>query len=241
MLTKRSSTPLKFFLFFLIFSVIAGMFSFLANRYGTPTQAVQNAPQSKRFCIVLDAGHGGEDGGAVSDSGIFEKDLNLAIAKKLATLLELNGVDVIMTRTEDVLLYDRTIDYHGRKKVLDLAARRKIAEEAEDCMFVSIHMNAYPLPQYSGLQVWYSPNHETSYTLAQEIQNRIQANLQPQNNRKIKSATTSIYLLHHLQCPAVLVECGFLSNPEEAQKLADETYQNELAFFLFTAIMGVNG
>ncbi len=241
MIAKQYWIPLKFLLFLIIFTLIAAGFSFLAKRYGTPTQAVQNQPERKKFCVVLDAGHGGEDGGAVSGSGIYEKDLNLAITKKLATLLETNGVEVVMTRTEDILLYDRNVDYHGRKKALDLAARRKIAEETPDCLFVSIHMNAYPLPQYSGLQVWYSPHHETSRLVAQQIQNEIQTYLQPQNNRKIKSATAAIYLLHHLQCPAVLVECGFLSNPQEAELLSNEEYQNELAFFLFLAIMGANG
>ncbi len=191
--------------------------------------------------VILDAGHGGEDGGAVSASGISEKELNLAIAKQLQVLLEANGVRVVMTRKTDILLYDRNVDYQGRKKALDLAARRRIGEETPDSIFVSIHMNAYPLSEYHGLQVWYSPNNEASAPLAESIQSRVCETLQPENHRRIKSATGSIYLLHHLTSPAVLVECGFLSNPEEAERLSDPDYQKELSTVLFLAIMETVG
>ncbi len=227
------SFPLRFLAFLLLLTLLAALFWGLALRETTPTQSNAKAP----LTVVLDAGHGGEDGGAVSESGIYEKDLNLAIAERLAALLRANGISVVMTRTEDVLLYDRNVDYHGRKKVLDLAARRKIAEETEGCIFVSIHMNAYPQTQYAGLQVWYSKHHEDSRRLAEGIQSLAREALQPENNRKVKAATGSIYLLHHLECPAVLVECGFLSNPAEAARLSEEAYQDALARMLFLAIL----
>jgi len=217
--------------------MIAMLFFTLAQRFGTPSEGVLNDPSPKPFTVVIDAGHGGEDGGAVSGSGLFEKDLNLSIALSLRDLLEANGIRVVMTRTTDVLLYDRDVDYHGRKKALDLAARRKIAEETENAIFVSIHMNAYPLSQYRGLQVWYSQNDPHSMKLAETIQTNARAMLQPENERKIKSATSSIYLLHHLNCPAVLVECGFLSNPEDAAALASPEYRNQLAFLIFLSIL----
>ena len=198
------------------------------------TESTDTAPP---LTVVIDAGHGGEDGGASSASGVLEKDLNLQIATRLCDLLKSNGVNVVMTRTEDILLYDKTVDYKGRKKALDLAARQKIAEETENCIFVSIHMNAYPQPQYRGLQVWYSPNTPESQTLASLIQRTVTDALQKENNRQIKRATSSIYLLHHLQIPAVLVECGFLSNSEEAALLASEEYQQMLASLLCLAIM----
>lgn len=229
--------PIKFLIFLLIFAIIAAAFCGLAQTYGTPAEDVLNDPSPAPFTVVLDAGHGGEDGGAVSASGIYEKDINLAIAMQVKALLEANGVPVVMTRETDILLYDRNVDYRGRKKALDLAARRQIAEETPDAIFVSIHMNSYPLSQYSGLQVWYSPNHEHSQTIAETIQSTVQNNLQPENDRQIKSATSSIYLLHHLTCPAVLVECGFLSNPEEAEKLNTPAYQEQLAFLIFLSIM----
>lgn len=238
--TKRSF-PLKFFLFLVILCLLAAALSFAALRFGTPDQPVQNEPEKKDFVVVLDAGHGGEDGGAVSASGLYEKDLNLSIAKLLQEMLEANGVTVVMTRETDTLLYDRNVDYHGRKKALDLAARRKIGEETPDSIFVSIHMNAYPQAQYHGLQVWYSPNHAHSREIAETIQSTVREHLQTENTRRVKSATSSIYLLHHLNCPAVLIECGFLSNPDEAERLNDPEYQKELAFLLFLSIMEAGG
>lgn len=224
---------LRFTAFLLMFCGIAGCFSFSSIRSFRFNSTTEAAPA---WTVVLDAGHGGEDGGAVSASGIYEKDVNLSITLKLHELLRANGISVVLTRSEDILLYDRTVDYHGRKKALDLAARRKIAEETPNCVFVSIHLNAFPQTQYSGLQVWYSQNTPSSLTLAQTIQHMTAEHLQLQNNRRVKLATSSIYLLHHLQCPAILVECGFLSNPEEAALLSTEEYQNKLAFLLFLAI-----
>lgn len=189
--------------------------------------------------VVIDAGHGGEDGGAVSADGLLEKDVNLDIAMRLCDLLTANGIPVVMTRTEDILLYDRNADYEGRKKSLDLAARRKIAEETPNCLFVSIHMNSFPDARYDGLQVWYSPNDPASETVAQTIQKTAKDVLQPENDRKIKAATSAIYLLHHLTVPAVLVECGFLSNPAEATKLGTDAYRQDVAFTLFLAISEV--
>ena len=187
--------------------------------------------------VVIDAGHGGEDGGTQSADGMYEKDINLEIARMLEVMLRANGICTVMTRTEDMLLYDRGVDYQGRKKVLDLAARRRIAEETENGVLVSIHMNAFPEERYRGLQVFYSPNDTLSRDLAERIQGTAQKYLQPENNRKIKKATSSIYLLDRLQCPAVLVECGFLSNPQEAALLSEENYRRELAFVLFCAVM----
>jgi N-acetylmuramoyl-L-alanine amidase len=217
-----------------VLALVSGAFCFFAFR-SAPT--VQDNTAHRPLTVVLDAGHGGEDGGASSASGLVEKDLNLDIAFRVKKLLESAGVSVVMTRETDILLYDKTTDYQGRKKALDLAARRKIAEETEDAIFVSIHMNAYPQTQYQGLQVWYSPNHETSANLAKNLQNTAKLHLQPTNNRQVKPATSSIYLLHRLTCPAILVECGFLSNPSEAARLADEAYRTELAFVIFYSIL----
>ena len=227
----------KLLLFILFLAAIAGLFSYAAGLWGSTDEEALADAAPATFTVVLDAGHGGEDGGAVSDSGIYEKDLNLAVALQVRDLLVANGIEVVMTRTTDTLLYDRNEDYHGRKKALDLAARRKIGEETEGAIFVSIHMNAYPLPQYSGLQVWYSKNDAQSRVIADAIQSRVQGTLQPENNRKTKSATGSIYLLHHLTCPAVLVECGFLSNAAEAQRLNTPDYQKQLALLITLAIM----
>lgn len=233
----RHAVPWQFLLFLLIFVLLSGALAYIASYFSPSAQTAQDSLTPQSITVVIDAGHGGEDGGASSESGIVEKDINLAIAKKLQILLEMNGINVVMTRETDTLLYDRTVDYKGRKKALDLAARRRISEETENSIFISIHLNAYPQSQYHGLQVWYSKNNEQSRTLALSIQNIAREILQPENDRQIKQATSSIYLLHHLRSPAVLVECGFLSNPEEAELLASEDYQNELALLLFTAIL----
>jgi N-acetylmuramoyl-L-alanine amidase len=221
---------------FLSFCCVAGMLSIPSLRR-LARQAKPSATTSQQtYTIVLDAGHGGEDGGASSASGALEKEINLAITLALRDLLITNGIQVILTRSEDILLYDRTVDFKGRKKALDLAARRKIAEEAPNAVFVSIHMNAFPKSQYKGLQVWYSKNSPASFTLAESVQQLAKEKIQPENDRRVKPATSSIYLLHHLTCPAVLIECGFLSNPEEAALLSTAEYQNQLAFLLFLAI-----
>jgi len=147
------------------------------------------------------------------------------------------GVDVVMTRTDDRLLYDRNVDYHGRKKKLDLAARLEVAKTYEESIFISIHMNSFSDPKYSGLQVWYSPNDPSSTVLAQMIQSNVKSKLQPNNNRKIKAADSKIFLLDNAISPSVLIECGFLSNAEEAAKFENTEYKRQLAFTIFVSIM----
>ncbi len=200
------------------------------------TDADSDGYVQEEVCIVIDAGHGGEDGGAVGVDGLAEKTVNLQIARMLHEQLTVAGIPSVMTRSDDRLLYDPNADYHGRKKMLDLRARLDILEQTPDSVFVSIHLNAFPEPQYSGLQVYYSPNHTDSIRLAERIQRLTQNQLQPENKRKIKAADSGIYLLNRSMRPAVLVECGFLSNPEECAKLRDQSYIGELSTLLFGAI-----
>lgn len=200
-------------------------------------QDAQPLPQPVRGTVILDAGHGGEDGGAIGVTGLVEKDLNLDLALRLAALLEARGYRVIMTRTEDVLLYDRNVDYQGRKKQLDLAARQAIGDAYPDAVFVSLHANTFSQSIYHGLQVWYSPNHASSAVLAECIRTAVTATLQPDNHRQSKVAGSNIYLLYHLGTPAVLVECGFLSNPAECRLLEDDAYRDALALALCQGIV----
>ncbi len=187
--------------------------------------------------VIIDAGHGGMDAGAIAADGTEEKHLNLQYAETLAALLREAGVRVIMTRTEDALVLSAGDDVKGQRKKRDLANRLAVGEQNPDAIFVSIHMNSYPAEKYSGFQVYYSPNHPDSRRLATMMQDRVRQKLQPSNHRTVKAATSSIFLLHHLQSPAVLVECGFLSNEQEAAKLLQEDYRKELCFLLFCAIM----
>lgn len=229
--------PLRFLAFLLLLALLTILFFQCAGAYAPTLYTATEAAPPRIQRVVLDAGHGGEDGGASSADGIVEKELNLKITLLLADLLRAGGVEVILTRETDTLLYDRNVDYHGRKKALDLAARKKIAEDTPESVFISIHMNTYPSADCTGLQVWYSPNHPASALIAKEIQQTAKSLLQPENDRKIKEAGSSIYLLHHIETPCVLVECGFLSSPSEANLLNTSQYQQSLAFALFCAIM----
>lgn len=175
--------------------------------------------------VILDAGHGGFDGGAVSSGQVLEKELNLSVAKKLELLLLSQGIEVIMTRSDDEAL---TLDGQTGKSA-DLRARAKIAQDNPDALLISIHMNQFGIAKYSGSQVFYSANNPDSKLLAEDIQQQIRQALQPENTRQIKQAGGEIYLLVQAQQPAVLVECGFLSNPEELEKLQEESYQQALA------------
>jgi N-acetylmuramoyl-L-alanine amidase len=186
--------------------------------------------------IVIDAGHGGEDGGC-EGNGLVEKDLNLDISMRLASLLREAGVNVVMTRETDILLYDKNSDYEGKKKVQDVRRRLEIATEQENAVLVSIHMNYFAETKYSGLQVWYSKNDSKSRILANLIQTEVKTTLQPNNKRSIKEATSGIFLLNNATFPAVLVECGFLSNTDEARALGDAEYRQALAKSIFEAII----
>ena len=199
----------------------------------TPTNS--EATPAPITCVVIDAGHGGEDGGASSAAGLVEKDVNLQVAFALRELCETAGIPVVMTRTEDILLYDRNVDFEGRKKALDLAARHTVAENTEGALLISIHMNAFPQTQYSGTQVWYGTGDPRSAEIAQAVQAAATL-IQPDNHRKIKPAGSNIYLLDRATSPAILVECGFLSNPDEAARLAREDYRHALAVAIFSAI-----
>lgn len=180
--------------------------------------------------IVIDAGHGGEDGGAVSQSGVLEKDLNLLLADDIAHLCVLFGQPYEMTREDDTMLYSLYGDnYEGRKKALDLKNRLKFTEEHGAAILLSIHMNKFTDPRYGGLQVYYSPNTEDSRQIALEVQSAVKRELQTENSREAKAAGSSIYILKNTETPAVLVECGFLSNPADTENLTDPSYRAALA------------
>lgn len=222
-----------FSLIFLIYCIAA---SSLFKNANSQTQSTAASGNEQKKIIVIDPGHGGEDGGTIGVNGVYEKDLNLAVSKTLSLVLRFAGYEVIETRTEDILLYDRSVDYEGRKKVLDLAARLETAQNAMPDIFVGIHMNAFPQEKYSGLTVYYSKNHPGGYDAAIGLQSAVKSTLQPDNYREIKAAGSNIYLLDRLTCPAVLIECGFLSNPEECEKLSTEEYRQRLSFVFFSSL-----
>ncbi|MBQ8836790.1 MAG: N-acetylmuramoyl-L-alanine amidase [Clostridia bacterium] len=194
--------------------------------------------ESDIVSVVIDAGHGGRDGGAVSDSGVIEKNLNLAISMTLDDILKLCGINTVMTRENDSLVCDETDPaLKGKLKMTDLKNRLNAAEENPNAIFVSIHMNKFSVEKYSGLQVYFSPNNDKSYDLAVSIQNRVTEILQKDNTRKVKKAGSSIFLLDRITSPAVLVECGFLSNREESERLCDSVYQTQLSLVIADCVL----
>ncbi len=222
--------------FFMLLFLLSGAFTvflsaLLAEEEGAPTALDAPPP-----VVILDAGHGGEDGGAVGVNGALEKDLNLALTLSLAELLREAGVEVILTRSEDRLLLGEGENVKGHRKENDLKNRLAVAEEHPDAIFVSIHMNAFPDPSCRGLQVYYAKT-EGSGLLASHIQGSVKARLQGDNKRTPHAAGSSIYLLERAVSCAVLIECGFLSNPDECARLSQKDYRSELCFSIFCGMM----
>lgn len=184
--------------------------------------------------LVLDAGHGGEDGGAVSLTGAPESQINLAIVLKLRDVLGLYGVDPILLRETDVSLHDSDADTLREKKRSDLKNRVAAIEAVEGGTLLSIHQNTYPGSRYHGAHVFYAPT-ESSQELAEHFQNSIKAALQPENERAVKRIPDTVYIMNHVTCPAVLIECGFLTNPEEEALLRDADYQRKLSAIIAAA------
>lgn len=187
--------------------------------------------------IIIDSGHGGFDGGAVGVNNTIEKDINLSIALKLRDILQCNGFEVIMTRDSDISLHDPEVTGMAKQKRSDMYNRRDIMEANPDGLFVSIHQNKFGESSSWGAQIFYSPNHEDSEYLAQIVQQKFVKYLQPENRREIKQSGQELFLLHNAKIPAILAECGFISNPEECAKLNSEEYQDQVAFVLFTSLM----
>lgn len=183
----------------------------------------------KSNIILLDAGHGGEDGGAVGVGGIVEKDINLAITLKTAAFLEFFGYGIEFSRETDKMTCDEGLSTQREKKVSDIKNRLSQIENSACICSISIHQNIFG-GEARGAQVFYGGNNSESKALAETIQSGISSMLQPENNRVIKQATNDIYILYHTTKPAVLVECGFISNSGEAALLCDDSYQNKMAF-----------
>ncbi|MCI8478432.1 MAG: N-acetylmuramoyl-L-alanine amidase [Oscillospiraceae bacterium] len=197
-------------------------------------QTAFSAVRSAGEQLILDAGHGGEDGGAVSLSGVPESGINLSIVLKLDQILGLYGISPILLRSEDRSLHDAGAQTLREKKVSDLHNRVAAVEAVDQATLFSIHQNTYENPNYHGAQVFYT-NGEISLPLAQFTQELLRQGLDPDNHRKPAKIPDSVYLMKHISCRAILIECGFLSNPEEDQALQSESYQGKIAISLATA------
>ena len=184
--------------------------------------------------IVIDPGHGGVDGGATSCTGILESRFNLEISLRLRDLLHLLGCRTRMIRTEDVSVY-KTGESIAQKKVSDLKERVRMVNETPNALLVSIHQNNFPDGRYAGAQVFYAATPD-SQLLAKALQTALVQNLNPGSNRKEKKSS-GVYLMEHITRPGVLIECGFLSNPEEERKLRSEDYQQKLCCVIAVTLL----
>jgi N-acetylmuramoyl-L-alanine amidase len=224
--------------FAIVLTAVLSAYCIFWSNYFNKAETIPVATDSSdKKCVVIDPGHGGEDGGAVGVNGVLEKDLNLSLSEILRTVLKFSGCEVILTRTEDKMLYDRNSDFAGKKKILDLKGRLEIANDISPDIFVGIHMNSFPEQKYLGLSIYYSPNTPESQKAAQLIRENIQRTIQPNNNREIKAADSNIYILDRTTCPAILIECGFLSNPEECEKLSTYEYQRNLSLVFYSSLV----
>lgn len=198
----------------------------------------ENKLNAKNPTIIIDAGHGGFDGGTSTDDGISEKGINLNISLYLKEYLNFFGFNVVMTRETDTSTESEGLTTIRSRKSSDLHNRMSLMEKTDNSIFVSIHQNHFSASKYKGAQVFYSPElSEQSSLLAENIQESIIYYLQKDNTRQIKPCGTSVYLIYNAVKPAVLVECGFLSNPEDAENLQDEIYQRKMALCIALGIL----
>ena len=190
--------------------------------------------------LVLDAGHGGEDGGAVSITGVPESRINLSIVLGLRDVLGLYGVDPILLREEDISLHTGDANTLREKKRSDLKNRTAAIEAVEGGTLISIHQNTYPGSRYYGTHVFYAPT-DGSQALADHVQNSIKTALQPDNERAVKQIPDTVYIMNHITCPGILIECGFLTNPAEEAMLRDPDYQRKLSAVIAAAWLTAEG
>lgn len=213
---------------------IAGFFLFVYGGYSRLETQRTASLLSQPPTVVIDAGHGGEDGGATSVSGALESALNLEIALRVRDLLTFAGVPTMMLRETDTALYSEGAASYSEKKVSDLKNRVSMVNAVPNGVLLSIHQNTFPEAKYRGSQVFYARAGD-SQTLAQRTQTALRTCLDPGNRRECKPAD-SVYLMEHIECTGILVECGFLSNPAEDKALQTPGYQKKLAAALCGAL-----
>lgn len=211
--------------------------------YGVQSQSkdgdvsqVSTLPSKSNRVVILDAGHGGMDGGCTSADGTVEKDINLNILLNLRDMLTATGYTVEVTRDSDKSIHDKGIEGIANQKSSDMDNRLALFNKYDNAICISIHQNQFTDSKYSGAQMFYSDTNSKSETLARIMQDNFVKYLQPNNAREIKLCGKELFLCYFSENPTVMAECGFLSNPEEAEKLKDEEYQKEVAFTIYSSI-----
>ena len=221
----------------IIFICISLVMYGIINMRRLPNQVASvNALPITNKVIVIDAGHGLPDEGAVGFNGTTEQAINLSISLKLQKLIEQSGAKVVLTRSDENGIYSLDSKSIRNKKVSDIKNRVEIGNNSNADVFISIHLNKYPPSEiYRGWQTFYQNNNEKSKQLSNIIQNNLSNNIEFKNDRT-PMPITGIYIMDHVQIPSVIIECGFLSNPEEVRLLKEDTYQNKLAWGIYTGL-----
>lgn len=223
-------------IFFLTSIAVCGLLLLAVFSYGNSSElAVVSSSAVSDKVILIDPGHGGADSGATAND-VVEKELNLQIAIKLKDCIEKKGGVAVLTRNEDVSLQNENDGSGVSAKRSDLKNRKNMVDECKADMFVSIHINKFEQEKYKGAQVFYADKSEESRKLGETIQTSLRENLDSENKRVAKNAANDIFVLKNVTVPSVLVECGFLSNAEEAKKLSDNEYQQKIAEAIYKGI-----
>ena len=220
----------------LIFAAVAAAALFLLFSDSSAFSAILTSNKPDVPVLVIDAGHGGEDGGAVSLSGTEESEINLDISQRMAALSGLTGIEFRMTRDSEVIEYPKELKSTSKRKKYDQKRRVEFINGIPNAVLISVHQNCYPQKSPRGPQAFYSKN-ERSDTLSAMIQESMNQSLCPGNRRLSVPVSSDIYLFESVKCPAVLVECGFVSNPEESKLLDTETYRLKIAAVLICAYL----
>lgn len=217
--------------------MMLSIFTFLYNKEESKIekeQVVTATPVSNKV-IVIDAGHGKPDEGAKSSRGTTEAETNLKIALKLQNLLEQSGCTVILTRTDENGIYSLDAKTLREKKISDIRNRVKIGNDSMADIFISIHLNKIPEEKYYGWQCFYKSGDEKSIKLAKSIQENLNKAIQKENKR-VAMKLDKVYIMKHVEIPISIIECGFLSNPEEEKNLLEDEYQDKLAWGIYSGI-----
>lgn len=217
--------------------IAIGICGFKADkRIAVQTVSNNIAQSNNKPVITIDAGHGGMDGGCVSINNKCEKDINLNILLSLRDMAKIMGYNPVCTRESDVSIHDKNIKGVAKQKKSDMDKRLEIINQNENGIAVSIHQNQFTDPKFHGAQMFYCSKIAESEQFADIMQKQFVSKLQPDNKRETKPVTDELYLLCNAKCPAIMIECGFLSNKEEADKLENEDYQKQVAFTIFSGI-----
>lgn len=227
------------FSYIVIYGFLHGISTDVPNSYDTHENEIvtvsSNVNDTKPI-IILDAGHGGIDGGCSAYNGALEKNINLSIELSLKAILETFGYSVEVTRSTDTSIYDPGIVGISKQKKSDMKNRLDLFNKYENAVAISIHQNKFTDPQFNGAQMFYAETNPLSQTLAQTLQTTFKSKLQKNNDREIKNAGKDLYLLYYSKCPSVMVECGFLSNKQEADLLLSKDYQKKVALTIFSGL-----